>query len=288
MAAKLFKAQFFKAAALAAALAMAACGGTTETTAPELSAEAKARLAAAQEHPILLQKIADGVWVHTSTYTFPGGNIVPSNGLVVEDGEGLILIDTAWGELATQALLTKLKTETGKEVTKLVITHHHNDRLAGVDLLERKGVSVFTHPDTPGLSAAKSTAIPDTSVAALKEPGSRTKSGPIEIGYPGPGHAHENLVVYVPAAKVLFGGCFIRGKGQQGLGNIADANLKAWPKSLNWTKQAYGAATLVVPGHGQGADMSLINHTLGLLAKKINADAEAEKAAEEAAEKTSK
>ena len=268
----------FTAVSLAAFFALSACGDTAPTQSETKTPTEKAQSAAEKDYPILLQKIGEGVWVHTSTYQFPGGNIVPSNGLVVEDGEGLILVDTAWGEMATQALLDKLKTETGKEVTKLVITHHHNDRLAGVDLLERKGVSVFTHPDTPSLSAAKSTAIPDTSVAALKEAGARTKSGPIEIGYPGPGHAEENLVVYVPAAKILFGGCFIRGKGQKGLGNIADANLKAWPKSLNWTKQTYGGAALVVPGHGQGADMSLIDHTLGLLAKKINADAKAEAA----------
>ena len=180
-------------------------------------------------------------------------------------------MDTAWGELATQALLEKLKTETNKDVSKLVITNHHYDRLAGVDLLERKGVTVFTHPDTPGLSAAKSTPIPDTSVAALKKPGSRTKSGPIEIAYPGPGHTSDNLVVYVPQAKILFGGGLIRGKDQSSLGNITDANIKAWPQSLRWTLQTYGGASLVVPSHGQGADINLAKTTLALLAKRINA-----------------
>jgi len=269
----------FLSAILAASITLSACG-QTDTPAPkaQVSPQEAAQSAAAEANPILLQKIADGVWVHTSTYSFPGGNIVPSNGLVVEDGEGLILVDTAWGELATQALLDKLEAETGKKVTKLIITHHHHDRLAGVDLLERRGVSVFTHPDTPGLSAAKATAIPDTSVAALKEPGSRTKSGPVEIAYPGPGHAHENLIVYVPDAKVLFGGCFIRGHDQSGLGNLADANIKAWPKSLNWTKQTYSGASLVVPGHGQGADLRLIDKTLAMLARKINSEAQAQKA----------
>lgn len=262
------KAHFFTAIMSMVTLFMSACSsGETSQSTPEETTQS----AAIEDYPILLQKIAEGVWVHTSTYNFPGGNIVPSNGLVIEDTNGLILVDTAWGELATQALLEKLKTETNKDVSKLVITNHHYDRLAGVDLLERKGVTVFTHPDTPGLSAAKSTPIPDTSVAALKKPGSRTKSGPIEIAYPGPGHTSDNLVVYVPQAKILFGGGLIRGKDQSSLGNITDANIKAWPQSLRWTLQTYGGASLVVPSHGQGADINLAKTTLALLAKRINA-----------------
>ena len=263
---------------VATALAITACGKSQVTT-PEktIDPQAQAFEAASQDYPILLQKIANGVWVHTSTYTFPGGNVVPSNGLVIEDGDQLILVDTAWGEFATQALLNKIKSTTGKEVGKLIITHHHHDRLAGVDLLERMGVSVFTHPDAPGLSAEKGTPITDTSVAALKNPESRTKSGTIEIAYPGPGHAHENLVVYVPAAKILFGGCLVRGNDQKGLGNLQDADVKNWPKSLNWIKRTYPETKLVVPGHGQGADMALIDKTLAMLAKKVNDDAKAAK-----------
>lgn len=262
----------------ATTLALTACEKSQiPSTEKAIDPQAQALEAASQVYPILLQKIADGVWVHTSTYTFPGGNIVPSNGLVIEDGEKLILVDTAWGELATQALLAKIKSTTGKEVGKLIITHHHHDRLAGVDLLERMGVSVFTHPDAPGLSAKKGTPVPDTSVAALKNPESRTKSGAIEIAYPGPGHAHENLVVYVPAAKILFGGCLVRGNDQNGLGNLEDADVKTWPKSLNWIKQTYPETKLVVPGHGQGADMALIDKTLAMLAKKVNEDTEAAK-----------
>ena len=112
-------------------------------------------------------------------------------------------------------------------------------------------------------------------MAALKAPGSRTKSGPIEIAYPGPGHTSDNLVVYVPNSKILFGGGLIRGKDQTSLGNIRDADMKTWPQSLRWTLQTYGGASLVVPSYGQGADISLATNTLALLAKTINAKADA-------------
>ena len=82
-----------------------------------------------QNYPVALQKIADGVWVHTSNYTVPGRKPIPSNGLIVEDGDNLIMVDTAWGEMATKSLLEKVKTDIGKPVTKLIITHHHLDKL---------------------------------------------------------------------------------------------------------------------------------------------------------------
>ena len=268
--------RFFTASTLAAFMVLSSCGKAADTE-PAISALETFKAEQTKAYPVQIQKLAEGVWVHTSTYSLPGGSIVPSNGLVVEDEDGLILVDTAWGEMATQVLLDKLKAETGKDVTKVVITHHHNDRLAGVDLLEKKSATIFTHPDTAGLSAKKKTPIPDTSVAGLKEPGARAKFGPIEIGYPGPGYAKENLVVYVPAAKILFGGSLVLGHGQTNLGNIDGADIKAWPKSLTWTKQTYGTATIVVPSHGKGADIGLIDNTLAVLAKTVNAEADAKK-----------
>jgi len=57
------------------------------------------------------------------------------------------------GELATVALLEAVKTEVGKPVTKMVVTHHHADKVSGVDAAERTGIEVFAHPDTPALKA---------------------------------------------------------------------------------------------------------------------------------------
>jgi len=60
-------------------------------------------------------------------------------------------------------------------------------------------------------------------------------------------------------------------------GNIEDANLTAWPETLRFIKAVYKDAKIVVPGHGKGGDMSLPDHTLKLLAAKINAGGGAEK-----------
>ena len=45
---------------------------------------------------VRLYQIADGVWSHIATQSFDGV-VYPSNGLIVRDGDELLLIDTAWG-----------------------------------------------------------------------------------------------------------------------------------------------------------------------------------------------
>ena len=85
----------------------------------------------------------------------------------------------------------------------------------------------------------------------------------------------ENLVVYLPAQKILYGGCAVKGAEANSMGNLSDADLKAWSTSLNWIKATYPETQTVVPGHGKGADLSLIDKTLGMIAKRVNADAKA-------------
>lgn len=258
---------------LLTAFILSACGGPeTPTTVPAPKVADNFLTQLQTDYPVTLSEIAEGVWVHTTNYNLPGQNPIPVNGLVVVDGEDVILVDGAWGELATLSLLEKIKTETGKAVTKMIVTHHHMDRTAGVDVAEWQGIQIFTHPDTPGLAAKSGFPAPNTSVSALKTPGSRTKVGSLEVAYPGHGHASDNLVVYMPSTGVLYGGCAVRGAGSKTLGNTEDADLPKWTTSLNWMKTTYPKAKVVVPGHGKGANLSLIDGTLTLISAATDAE----------------
>lgn len=257
---------------LLAACILTACGSPkTPAPAPQTADKFLTQLQA--DYPVTLSKIADGVWVHTTNYNLPGQSPVPVNGLVVSDGDDIILVDGAWGELATLSLLEKINDETGKAVTKMIVTHHHMDRTAGVDVAEWQGIQVYTHPDTPRLAAESGFPVPNTSVAALKTPGSRTKVGNVELAYPGQGYTTENLVAYIPSAEVLYGGSAVRGAGSKTLGNPKDADLEKWQTSLNWMKTTYPKTKIVVPGHGKGANLSLIDATLALINENAEPDA---------------
>lgn len=236
-------------ALLSLALAAAAAGAATE---------------AVPDVPVV-RELRPGVWLHTSHHTYPGGTRFPSNGLAVADGDGLLLVDTAWGEVATIALLDRLEAATGRRVRRAIVTHHHYDRVAGADVLAARGVEVLAQPATPRLASALGIPAPRTSVAALTEVGGAFRVGPAELFYPGPGHAADNLVVWLPEQKVLFGGCAVRAAATGSLGNTDDADLAGWAEAIRRLRARYPQAEVVVPGHGEPGGATLLEHTLALL-----------------------
>ncbi len=245
----------------ALAFSLVGCHSTIDS--PPITARPEAAAVVAPE--IEIRSVADGVWVHTSHYTYPSGTRFPSNGLIVRTGDGLLLVDTAWGELQTVELLDQVKATIDLPVRWAVITHAHHDRSAGTDLLEARGVEVVAHPQTQAGTIAQGTAVPDTVLEALEAIGSHVEWQGVEIFYPGPAHAPDNLMVWVPGAKVVFGGCAVRAAATSTLGSTADADVTAWPDAIRRARDRYANATVVVPGHGAVGDATLFDHTLQIL-----------------------
>ena len=204
------------------------------------------------------------MWVHVSTQDV-GGTVYPSNGLVVRDGDGLLLVDTAWGTESTVALLAAIETEIGLPVRRALSTHFHDDRVGGADALREAGVTTFAAPLTRRLAEAEENEVPARALDHLSEPGDAVRLGPVEVFYPGAGHSPDNLVVYVPEARVLFGGCAVHEASRQSAGNVADADLGAWPVSVRRVRERYPEAEVVVPGHGVPGGPDLLDHTVALV-----------------------
>ena len=213
---------------------------------------------------VKIRLLRPGVWIHTSRYVFPDGSVIPANGLVVKEGGGLVLIDTAWGEMLTADLLDEIHREIKLPVRRAIVTHSHADRIAGADLLRKRGIPVFAHPLTCRRAAAVAIAMPSDSLAGLRKPGDAEFVGSVEVFYPGPAHSPDNIVVWVPSARVLFGGCAVKSVDSN-LGNLADADTRAWPDAIHRVMERYRQAEVVVPGHGAEGGRELLTHTLELL-----------------------
>jgi metallo-beta-lactamase class B len=213
-----------------------------------------------------ITRLAEGVWLHISWQVLPGGTRYPSNGLLVRDGDALTLVDTAWGEQPTRDLLAWVARELKLPVSRAIVTHAHDDRMGGAPVLAERNIPMFSHPLTGPLAAKQGWPRP-TSLATSSAAGSVTNLGAVEVFYPGPAHTVDNLVVWLPRAKLLFGGCAVKDLKSRHLGNVADADVAAWPASLRRLQERYGSrSTLVVPGHGAVGDAALLRHTLELLA----------------------
>ena len=83
----------------------------------------------------------------------------------------------------------------------------------------------------------------------------------VQVYYPGPSHSPDNIVVYFPSRKLLFGTCMIIGGDK--VGNTSDADLETWPESVR--DLARFDFDVLVPGHGDRLDPGLLDHTIDLL-----------------------
>lgn len=213
---------------------------------------------------ITVERIAPDVWIHTTWRTLRSGQRFRSNGLVLVQASGVLLIDTAWGERPTRSLLDWIQTTFEKPVTAAVATHFHADRIGGAGVLEEGGTPLYVSPRT--LNLATEVTAPLQALTPSIAPGDSVEWFDQVVFYPGPGHSHDNLVVYSPDTGILFGGCLILAADATGLGNLRDADVDEWPTSLRRLQSAIPDARVLVPSHGlPGSPAELIGNTKALL-----------------------
>lgn len=242
----------------ALALVLAGCA------APRPSPEPEIRLA----DDVVIRRVAPGVWMHT-TIGDAGGVRYPGNGLLIETDSGSIVVDPGWNDRHGEVLLRWAR-ETGRPIRTAIATHAHYDRTGAVGAMRRAGVRMLAHPLTVELAAADGRPGVEP-LAGLTE--RVVRFGDVEVYYPGPGHAPDNIVVY--ARGVLFGGCLVKADDETSVGNVSDADIAVWPATVARVRAAFPRARLVIPGHGRMSGREALTHTESLIAEKGPAALEA-------------
>ena len=208
--------------------------------------------------------LTGNVYVCTSYGILGDGSVYPANGLFIVTATGVIMIDTPWGEPETRQLLDTLQTRYHKKVLMCVSTHFHADRVGGVDVLKAKGIKTYCTVLTKQL--AKKNGDKQPAFTFKGDTTFKVDNVIVQAFYPGAGHTQDNIVIWLPQSKVLFGGCFIKSLDSPDIGNIADANLKAWPSSIANVRARFKNIRYLIPGHeGWQGDTSQFGHTLSLL-----------------------
>lgn len=220
--------------------------------------------------PIILSEdlqvelLGDGLWRHISYSMTEQYGRVPANGLlVVSEGEAA-LIDTPWTDEDTALLLDWVEEHLGAKVTVVIPTHSHGDCLGGLAEAHRRGARSYALDRTVELAKAAGSEVPQTAIDEFGEV--RVGSQRLELHFAGPGHVLDNIVVWIPEEKVLFGGCLVRSAASNFLGYTAEGDLEKWPHTIERLRREYGDAELIVPGHGKPGGLELLERTLELLA----------------------
>ncbi len=215
----------------------------------------------AQKVRLEVRPIRPDYWVHT-TYNDYRGTPFPSNGLIVEMGDSVLIVDTGWGIKQTKLLLRWVKKNLKKPVKLLIVTHSHEDRAGGIFVFQKQKIPIAMSKRTAELLKKEGVQVPDYQDIADQTDNNNL---PYECFYPGRGHTSDNIVVYFKQAQLLFGGCFIKSMEANGMGNIADADLKEWPVSIQRVQNRFSQVSTIIPGHQAWGDATLLQHTLQLL-----------------------
>jgi len=210
-----------------------------------------------------IQQLSEQVFVHISWVQSETYGRFSSNGMIYLIDDEVWLFDTPMNDSTTELLLQWI-TETKRwEIMGFVPNHWHDDCTAGMDILEKREIEMLVLHQTNELLIEHDLPIATTTFKQSVIIPFVTNS--IVCDYPGAGHAADNIVVWLPDEKVLFGGCMVKSADSRSLGNLSHANLEQWPSTLQAVLDKYPTATNVIPGHGPVGDLGLLQHTLQLL-----------------------
>jgi metallo-beta-lactamase class B len=217
---------------------------------------------AANPDKVELTKINEQIWVHTSYFNYMG-DLIPSHGLLAITNAGIVLVDTPWNNDQTKELLKMVKDKFDQPIKLAVFSHWHQDRIGGIDTLIAEQIKTASTALTAELAVKAGFQKPQTTINPKSEV---FKVGDLsfETYYPGPGHSMDNIVVYFPKTRVLYGGCLVKPMGSTNLGNVADGDATQYPKTMRKLMRRYPKAAIVIPNHGPWGDFRLLTHTLKL------------------------
>lgn len=221
--------------------------------------------AAAQDSAFRIKTapVTGNVYVHVSYGEF-GGTVYGANGLYIVTKNGIILIDTPWSEDQTKQLVDTLEKRYHKKITACIVTHYHDDKTAGLDVLKSMGVKTYSTQQTLDLCKANNNK--EAQFVFRKDTSFLINGVTLKTYYPGEGHSKDNIVIWLPQTKVLYGGCFVKSVEATTLGNTADGNVAAWPASMKRVIKQFPHPAYVIPGHDDWhGGTAALTHTLQLL-----------------------
>ncbi|MBC3539237.1 subclass B1 metallo-beta-lactamase [Rufibacter sediminis] len=243
--------------------------GTTRTSTPMGTAALKETSDAAQDsiiyqtESLILHRLSDNVYVHTSFLQTESFGKVGCNGMLVINENQAVIFDTPADKASARTLLEVITEKMKSEVKAVVATHFHADCVGGLDMFHEQGIPSYANQKTIEFLIEKKdgSSIPQNTFEQLLT--LTVGKEKVYAEFLGEGHTKDNVIGYFPYEKALFGGCLIKETGA-GKGNLEDANVAAWPGTVANLKQKYPDAKIVIPGHGKWGGVELLEYTIQL------------------------
>lgn len=209
-----------------------------------------------------IHHMVDSFYVYTSYGSFQGVKY-PANGLYVVTKKGVVLLDEPWNPADYQPLLDSIQARHHQKVVLCIATHFHQDRTGGLDAYKKSGIPTYSTEMTDSLS--KINGKPRAEHLMQGDTTFNIGGLAFQVFYPGKGHAPDNIVVWFGKEKVLYGGCFYKSVDDHDLGNLEDADVRAWKTSIKRVEATFGQPKFLVVGHNSWKNLHADKHTLQMI-----------------------
>lgn len=213
---------------------------------------------------LIIHKITDNLYQHISFLNTESWGKVECNGIIYISKNEAIVFDTTPDDSSSSELIEFIENELKVKVSYLVINHFHNDCLGGVNSFIKKDVKIICNKIT--LELVKKDKVKFDAITFDDEYIIDIDNGKVINKYFGEGHTKDNIISYITTEKLMFGGCLIKEIGA-GRGNLADANVNEWSKTVSKIKLSYPDVQYIIPGHGKYGGVELLEYTIKLFEK---------------------
>ncbi len=201
-----------------------------------------------------------------------------------------VWVDTPCTDDATRQVHEWLKRTFADPNLIEINTGFHNDNLGGNGYLIAQGIGCYGSDLTPKLIAERWERTKQQALPYYAQAGDSVRdaflnqkliapnklyplsegltlhvgSETVDVLFPGASHTADNVVVYFRNKRILFGGCMIKALAARTPGFAGDADMAAWPASVQKVLDRFPDTRLVIPGHGAPGDLTLLTHTIRL------------------------
>lgn len=215
-----------------------------------------------QAQQLEITPLTTNFYVYT-TKKVMDGEVVPSNSMYLVTSEGAVLFDTPWDSTQLQPLLDTIMARHNKKVIMSISTHYHADRTEGLTYLASKGIKTYSYLKTYELGKLKDEELAEHII--YSDTTFKIGNYLFETYFPGAGHTPDNIVVWFPLQKVLYGGCFVKSTKSPTIGYIGDANMKSWKRSVKNVEKKYKHPQYIIPGHYSWESTKSLRYTKKLI-----------------------
>jgi glyoxylase-like metal-dependent hydrolase (beta-lactamase superfamily II) len=207
-----------------------------------------ATVAAQQQRPRIpptgtIKKVRDNL------YVIPGAG---GNTTVFVTPAGIVLVDTKLANNG-EAILSQLRTVSGRAVTMIINTHSHPDHIGSNDYFA-PSVEKVTHENTKKWMAANAKITSNPAVMPTKTFNDKTTLGSgrdrIDLYYFGAGHTDGDAFVVFPALRAMAAGDIFAWKMAPLIDPMAGGSVVALPDTLEKALKGISNVDTVIEGHG--------------------------------------